>query len=123
MMPDAERVISFGLYRFAVNLGVAVGPALAGFLAEHSFFYLFAGDAATSAVFGLIALTALPHGLRTYQKGERLGEALRAAPRDFPFLVFLLARLLAAMVGMPIGSTLALHRTTLGHPPHVFGMP
>ena len=34
----------------------SAGPATAGFLADHSFFYVFAGDAVTSVGFGLIAL-------------------------------------------------------------------
>lgn len=122
LMPESDRVFSFAMYRFAVNLGVAAGPAMAGFLAEHSFFYLFAGDALTSVVYGVIALFALPHGLRTYQKGERLGEALRVAARDLRFVVFLLATLFAAMIDMQMGSTFALHVTSLGFPPHVYGV-
>src|SRR5204863_5835670 len=94
----------------------------AGFLAEHSFFYLFAGDALTSVIYGVIAVFALPQGLRTYEKGERVGEALRAAARDTRFVVFLVATLCAALVDMQMGSTFALHVTSLGFPPHVFGL-
>jgi len=122
LMPESERVFSFAMYRFAVNLGVAAGPAMAGFLAEYSFFYLFAGDAATSVIYGFIALFALPQGLRTYQKGERAGEALRVAARDTRFVVFLCATLLAAMIDMQMGSTFALHVTTIGFLPRVYGM-
>ena len=122
LMPEGQRVFSFAMYRFAVNLGVAAGPAMAGFLAEHSFFYLFAGDALTSVVYGVIALFALPQGLRTYQKGERLGEALRVAAHDSRFVIFLVATLLAAIIDMQMGSTFALHVTWLGFPPRVYGM-
>jgi MFS family permease len=38
LVPEDQRVVAFGIYRFAVNLGFAAGPATAGFLAEHSFF-------------------------------------------------------------------------------------
>lgn len=123
LMPPEQRVFSFAIYRFAINLGVAAGPAMAGFLAEHSFFYLFAGDALTSAIYGVIAMFALPQGLKTYEKGERTGEALRIAMRDRRFMLFLLATLLAALVDMQMGSTFALHVTiTLGLQPHVYGM-
>jgi MFS family permease len=122
LMPAEQRVFSFAIYRFAINLGVAAGPAMAGFLAEHSFFYLFAGDALTSVIYGVIAVFALPQGLKTYEKGERMGEALRIAARDRRFMLFLLATLLAALVDMQMGSTFALHVTTLGFPPHVYGM-
>jgi MFS family permease len=122
LMPESDRVFSFAVYRFAVNLGVAAGPAMAGFLAEHSFFYLFAGDALTSVIYGVIALFALPQGLRTYQKGERLGEAVRVAARDTRFVIFLVATLFAAMIDMQMGSTFALHVTTLGYAPRVYGL-
>ena len=71
-----QRVLAFGLYRFAINLGFAVGPATAGFLAERSFFYVFLGDAISSFAFGVIALLALPHGVRE----PRLGGTPRRRP-------------------------------------------
>ena len=37
LVPEEHRVVAFGLYRFAVNLGFVAGPATAGFLADHSF--------------------------------------------------------------------------------------
>ena len=117
-----QRVFAFALYRFAVNLGVAAGPAMAGFLVEHSFFYLFAGDALTSLAFGVIAVLALPHGLRTYVKGERRGEALRFAARDRAFMAFLAASLLTALIDMQMLATFPLHITTIGFAPSVYGM-
>jgi len=123
LMPPDQRIFSFAIYRFAINLGVAAGPAMAGFLAEHSFFYLFAGDALTSVIYGVIAVFALPQGLKTYEKGERTGEALRVAIRDRRFMLFLLATLLAALVDMQMGSTFALHVTnTLGFQPRIYGL-
>jgi predicted MFS family arabinose efflux permease len=122
LVAPEHRAFAFALYRFAVNLGVAAGPALAGFMAEHSFFYLFVGDAATSLIYGVIAVIALPHGLRTYQKGERVGEALRSALRDTAFVTFLTATFLVAMVDLQMLSTLPLHVTSIGFAPRVYGM-
>ncbi len=122
LMPPEQRVFAFALYRFAVNLGVAVGPAMAGFLVEHSFFYLFAGDALTSVVYGVIAVFALPQGLRTYEKGERTGEALRSAVRDRAFMAFLAASLLAALIDMQMLATFPLHIVSVGFAPSVYGM-
>jgi MFS family permease len=109
MLPPDDRVIGFALYRFAVNLGFAAGPATAGFLANRSFFIVFAADAATSIVYGIIAIFALPQGLRTYSKEERTGEAVRTAMRDSRVVVFLAAAMLAAAVDFQMGSTFALH--------------
>jgi len=122
LVGDQHRVTAFGLYRFAVNLGFAAGPATAGFLADHSFTLLFIGDAVTSIVYGLIALFALPHGLRTYVKSERTGEALRVAIRDRPFVIFLLATLCVTIVDFQMGSTFALHVKSIGFPSRVYGL-
>ncbi|HEX2496495.1 MAG TPA: MFS transporter, partial [Gaiellaceae bacterium] len=52
LTPAGERIPAFALNRLAINAGFAAGPAVAGLLAEHSFFLLFLGDALTSAAFG-----------------------------------------------------------------------
>jgi MFS family permease len=122
LVPEEHRVTAFGLYRFAVNLGFAAGPATAGFLADHSFTLLFIGDAATSIVYGLIALFALPQGLRTYLSTDRTGEALRVAARDRRFLIFMLATLCITIVDFQMGSTFALHVKSLGLPSRAYGM-
>jgi len=122
IVPDEHRVIAFGLYRFAVNLGVAAGPATAGFLADRSFIYCFVGDAITSVLYGIIALFALPQGLKTYEKTERTGEALRSAMANPRVTWFLAAAMFTAIVDFQMTSTLALHVTGLGYRPLVYGM-
>jgi len=122
LVSGEHQVTAFGVYRFAVNLGVAAGLATAGFLADHSFMLLFIGDAATSIVYGLIALFALPQGLRTYAKSERAGEALRVAARDRPFIIFLRATLCSTIVDFQMGSTFALHVKSLRFPSSTYGL-
>jgi MFS family permease len=122
LVGEEHRVTAFGIYRLAINLGFAAGPATAGFLADRSFVLLFIGDAATSIIYGFIALFALPHGLRTYVKTERSGEALRVAIRDKPFLIFLLATLCITIVDFQLGSTFALHVRAAGFPSRVYGL-
>ena len=122
LVTPEQRVISFSLYRFAVNLGVAAGPATAGFLADRNFFLVFAGDAITSFAYGVIAVLALPHGLRTMTKEERAGEAVRTAVRDRAFMMFLFATVLMTAVDFQSLSTLPLFVRALGHPASVFGM-
>ena len=117
-----NSVFAFGMYRFAVNLAFAAGPATAGFLADHSFLYLFIGDAITSIAYGIIALAALPHGLRSDMRGERPGEVVRLAASNRPFLMLLAATILVTLVDFQVGSTFALHVKALGFPARVFGM-
>ena len=117
-----QSVFAFGMYRFAVNLAFAAGPATAGFLADRSFFYLFVGDALTSIVYGFIALTFLPHGLRADMKNERVGEAVRIAIKNRPFVFLLLATFCMTVVDFQVASTFPLHIKAAGFPSRVYGM-
>jgi MFS family permease len=122
LVPEEGRVMAFGLYRLAINLGFAIGPATAGFLAEKSFFLIFAVDAATSFVYGIVALVALPHGLRGATREESPAEGVRVALRDRQFVLFLLATLCVTFVEFQIHSTFPLHLATLGHSPATYGL-
>src|SRR5262245_56193947 len=44
LAPPHQRVTAFSAYRLAFNGGWAFGPAVAAFLAAHSFTWLFVGD-------------------------------------------------------------------------------
>jgi len=122
LLPESRRTTGFALYRFAVNLGMAAGPATAGFLADRSFLLVFLGDAATSATYAVIALIALPHGLRTYTKDEQVGEATRVALRDRALVMYLTATALMTIVDFQFLCTLPLFVRSLGHPNSVFGL-
>ncbi len=122
LVSEEQRVAAFGMYRFAINLGFAAGPATAGFLANKSFFYVFLGDAITSLLFGIVALLALPHGNRAPAHDEQPSEALRVAARDRAFVYFLAATFCLTWVEFQLHSTLPLHISTLGFPPSTYGM-
>jgi MFS family permease len=119
-VPEENRVVAVGVYRFAVNLGFAAGPATAGFLADRSFLLAFLGDAATSVAYGLIALALLPHGVRSAAKDESTG-ALRIVARDKPFVLFLFATVCITLVEFQFISSLALHVTGHGYSAAVYG--
>lgn len=119
-VPAENRVVAVGVYRFAVNLGFAAGPATAGFLADRSFLLAFLGDAVTSVAYGLIALALLPHGIRSAAKDESTG-ALRIVARDKPFLLFLFATVCMTLVEFQFISSLALHVTGHGYSAAVYG--
>jgi MFS family permease len=121
-VPSERRVTAFALNRLAVNLGWAFGPALGGVMASRSFFILFAADAATSAVYGIIALVALPHGVRSAREDERRGEATRSVLADRGFLVFLAATFFMAVVYMQTATTFALQVRTQGFSNETYGL-
>lgn len=122
LTPAGRRVPAFALYRFAINLGMAMGPAVAGFLAERSFLLLFVGDALTCTLFGIVALVALPEGRTlTHEDVGRPG-IVRAVVSDRPFLVFLVSAALLALVFMQAFATLPLHVRDSGLRASHYGM-
>ena len=111
-VPEAQRVTAFALLRFAVNLGIAAGAAVAGFLASHSYTGCSSSDAATSVAFGMVALVALPEQPRPgVREGDERREGYRDAFADGPSLVFLAASVLAAFVYFQQQAALPLHVT------------
>lgn len=122
LVAPEQRITAFAMYRFAINLGWAAGPATAGFLADRSFFFVFFGDAVSSVGYGLIALAFLPHGLRSSSAGERFGEVFRVAFRDRRFMLFLAATTLVTSVDFQTGSTLPLWVERWGHSSSTYGM-
>lgn len=122
LIPPERHVVAFGLYRFAINLGFAAGPAVAGFLADRSFTWVFLGDAVTSALYGVIALVALPHGLRPASRQDAAGEGFVVALRDRAFVLFLLATICLTGVDYQSTSTLALYVKDLGFSTTAYGV-
>jgi MFS family permease len=122
LVPSEQRVSAFALFRLAINVGWACGLTLGGLLADASFDYLFVGDAATSAVFGVISLIALPHGTRTSRHEERhLRGATRTIVADRGFLLFLGSILIGAAIYMQNVSTFPLHVREAGYSTSVYG--
>ena len=121
LVPAGQRVTAYSAYRLAVNAGWAFGPATAGFLAGHSFFWLFLGDAVTSALFGILAWTALPRVVRSRQSEGGWPEAMAALRRDRKFLQMLCASLAIALVFFQMSSTYGLHVTANGFSAATYG--
>ena len=122
LVPSEQRVTAFAVFRLAINVGWAFGLTLGGLLADRSFSYLFIGDAATSAAFGMISLIALPHGTRTSRHAERqMAGATRTILADRGFLLFLGSILIGAAIYMQNVSTFPLHIQEAGYSTSVYG--
>ena len=118
----AERVTAFALYRLAINLGFAAGPAVGGFLATRSFTFLFVGDALTSLVYAVIAIAALPNRVGEHGEAPQRRSALPVILRDRPFLLFIASTLMASTVFMQHVSSYPLQIDAYGYSSAVFGM-
>ena len=122
VIPDDQRVTAFAVYRLAINLGMALGPAVAGLLSSRSFLYLFVGDAATSGVFGLLALTLLPETKPAPDDGVEQGGGYGTVVRDRPYLLVLLAMGAAFFIYVQSTATLPLRVKDAGLSPSVYGL-
>jgi MFS family permease len=94
MVEPDSRIEAYGLMRIVSNLGVAIGPAIGGFIATSSYLISFLAAAAASAIYFLIILlfttetkpeVSVEHGVPAEATGG-YGRLLR----DFRFLAFCL---------------------------------
>ncbi|WP_395737114.1 MDR family MFS transporter [Prosthecobacter sp.] len=110
LVPPEHRVIAYAVQRFAINLAWSLGPAAAGFLAKNSsYFWLFAVDAATSVVFGVIAWVFLPRGRRTAREHAGWGRAWESIRGNHAFLALFAACICTAWIFRQTNTTFPLH--------------
>lgn len=115
LVPIEHRVTAFAVQRFAVNLGWSLGPICAGLLAEHSFFWLFAVDAATSAFFGVVAWLYLPRGNKTEAHLAGWSVAWESIRRNHAFLALFAACICGSWSFRQTATTFMLHMERSGH--------
>jgi MFS family permease len=122
LVPASNRVTAFSAYRMAINAGWAFGPATAGFIATRGYFWLFAGDAATSILFGAVAFFALPEGAHPRANGSASwGEATGTLLRDKKLHRFLLGAFGVALIFSQMNSTYGLAVMHVGFTPAAYG--
>jgi MFS family permease len=121
LVPAGQRVPAYSAYRLAFNAGWAFGPATAGFLVGHGFFWLFVGDAASSLLYGLVAVIALPRGVRRKTPEENPGPAIEILRRDRRLHQVLIAAILIGMIFFQISSTFGLYMARKGFSPSAYG--
>lgn len=121
IVPAGQRITAFSALRVSFNAGFAFGPATAGMLAAYGYFWLFAGDAATSILFGLVVWLALPSGTHNAQQNASWSEALRMLRRDHQLHHLLLANFAIGLIFFQTSSTFGLYVTNLGFSPAIFG--
>lgn len=125
MVPSPDRPRAYGYLYWAINIGAAAAPILAGYMAVRSYQLLFIGDALTTLVFGLIVLAAVvetrPAEMETAQSVS-LGTRL-AGLRSEPLLVAFAG--LAFLFGIVYSQgfvTLPLDMSAAGLAPDQYGL-
>ena len=106
--PARLRVRSFALMRLAVNLGMGVGPAVAGWLALVDYRLLFAADGLTSwAAAGVLPFVPLARAAS--EEGEAARTHGDSPWSDPPFVLLILTVTLLATVFFQILGTMPLY--------------
>jgi MFS family permease len=121
LVPAENRVTAYSAYRMALNAGFAFGPATAGFISGHGFFWLFAGDAGTSALFGIVALVALPNVEHPPENRVGWTDSAQTLLRDKRLHRMLLAAFGIALIFFQMNCTFGLAITRAGFSPKVYG--
>jgi len=108
--PPAVRTKAFALYRLAINLGMSLGPALGGFLAEINYSWLFWVDGATCILAAGFLWTFFRPDVPMVSREEALAAAAaeRSPWRDGPFMALAFLMFVLAVVTFQIASTFPL---------------
>lgn len=124
--PPGQLVMVMAFWRLAFNVGVLVAPVLGALLSRVSWDLLFWVEAGSSALFGVLVLTALPSVAAPEGKPAAAEDTAPPASygrvlRDGAFVLFLIALLVNGIVYIQGPATLSLHLDALGYRPEVFG--
>lgn len=120
LIETAKRSQAYGLLRVVQNLGVAIGPAIGGFIATRSYSVLFVLAALSSIVFGIIIALRTnetkPQDFAPAQNGvQSHASTMSFGPvfRDRLFMAFGLLYLISQIVYAQMNTTLPvyLHRS------------
>jgi MFS family permease len=94
LAPPEQRKAAFAVNRLAINLGMSIGPAIGGYLAEISFPAIFRVDGTTSilsfAVFAMTGFKVAEHALSAHPDGTA-PHVSRPAYTDLQLLAFITA--------------------------------
>lgn len=108
---EENRIRSFSLNRLSINLGWAVGGAVGGFIAAHSYQLLFWIDGVTNIAAALLLLAVLAPSRNTSTPGHKQVQHTVPARRpyhDVQFLLFVLFTILFGCMFFQIFATLNL---------------
>ena len=125
LVPSEGRPRAYGYIYWAINLGAAIAPVVAGLMARLDYFLLFLGDALTTFIFGLIVL----RGVRETRPAEAhatarvaVRERVATLGREPLLLLFCGLILLFGMVYMQGYVTLPLDMQANGMRPDQYGL-
>ena len=125
LVPSESRTRAYGYNYWAINLGAAIAPVIAGLLANYTYLALFIGDALTTFVFGLIVF----FGIRETRpveaqnvKGATLQERFTQLKREPILLLFSFLALFFGIIYMQGFVTLPVDMGSYDLGPEQYGL-
>ncbi len=103
--PPEMRTRALALFRLAINLGMAIGPATGGVLAETSFDHLFVVDGTACLIAGLLLVVLFRGKSPTIDEPDSEEKSDRSPWRDGLFLIVTTNTFVLALVVMQWMST------------------
>jgi len=125
MVPPEDRPRAYGYLYWAINLGAAVAPILAGLMARSNYLLLFFGDALTTFLFGVIILIGVRETRPAGPQGgasPALGDRLRAVRSEPILLAFTGLALVFGTIYMQGHVTLPVNMISNGLTPEQYGL-
>ncbi len=111
--PAALRTRALGLVRLAANAGMAIGPAVGGFLAGIDYLWIFVGEAATClAAAGWLRRSLHGREIRAPESGAAKAARGPSLWTDGTFLALLGLVFVSALVLFQVFSTMPLYLTS-----------
>ena len=125
LVPPEGRPRAYGYLYWAINLGAAVAPVIAGLMAQRAYLLLFIGDAVTTFVFGLIVMAGVPEtqpAQAAQSRRESIRMRLDVLRREPLLLAFTALALLFGTVYMQAHVTLPVEMQSHGLTPADYGL-
>ncbi|MEJ1105579.1 MULTISPECIES: MFS transporter [unclassified Kribbella] len=124
---NQQRLAAFAVFRFAMNIGAALGGVIGGVLASTSYVELFLGNAAACLLFGVVVAVLLrnaPRPLSDQDDADTQADHVgyRQALGDRRLVRFLVMTLVAEFVYIQSTVGLPLHVTDVGLSARDFGL-
>lgn len=127
LIPSDQRLDAYALMRLGHNMGVAIGPAMGGFIAASSysmaFYFAMAGMTLFAVLVAIFAVETLPaHAGQLARQEGRFGGYDRVV-RDRPFLYFALSFTLTQVPATILWVLLAVYaKRNFGIPESLYGL-
>jgi MFS family permease len=125
LVAPTDRTRGFAYMYWAINVGAGVAPVIAGLMAHLDYFLLFAGDALTTLLYGLLILWRFPES-QTPTVGHAahvpLAGRVRQLGREPVLLVFSLLGLIYGAIYQQANVTLPLDMLAHGLGPSDYGV-